>query len=65
LIIGSATAIDIKNNERPAQICFHLQRPHTITEMYDYTNMDITVAESVNVCIFVDLGYFMDPLFIM
>jgi len=51
LIIGSATAIDIKNNERPAQICFHLQRPHTITEMYDYTNMDITVAESVNVCI--------------
>jgi hypothetical protein len=36
---------DIKKDlkKKPAQICFHSKRPHTITKMNDNINMNSTV----------------------
>jgi hypothetical protein len=36
------------NDKKPAQICFHSKRPHTIIKMNDNINMDSTIPESMN-----------------
>jgi hypothetical protein len=35
-----------KTIKNPAQIHFHLKRPHTITKMNDNKNMDSKIAEN-------------------
>ena len=38
----------ITKNKNPAQIHFHLNRPHTITKVNDNINMNRTIEGSVN-----------------
>jgi hypothetical protein len=50
LITGSPTTLHIETSHKiPAQIRFHSNRPHTITQMNDDIHMDSTIAGSVTV----------------